>query len=86
MDKESQRIRILNVQDLLLQLMVRTFPAPFVIEAIGDMDVLHASLYLKGGVIDRLIRDNIVVTTEQVERNSFISIEERKLKCRREDG
>lgn len=43
----------------------RTFPAPFVIEAIGDMDVLTSSLYLKGGVIDGLIRDNIVVTTEQ---------------------
>ncbi|WP_342510074.1 DUF881 domain-containing protein [Sporosarcina sp. FSL K6-2383] len=44
----------------------RTFPAPFVIEAIGDMDVLSASLHLKGGVIDSLIRDNIVVTTEQL--------------------
>lgn len=43
----------------------RTFPAPFVIEAIGDMDVLSSALYLKGGVIDSLIRDNIVVTTEQ---------------------
>jgi uncharacterized protein YlxW (UPF0749 family) len=43
----------------------RTFPAPFVIEAIGDMEVLSSSLYLKGGVIDSLIRDNIVVTTEQ---------------------
>ena len=43
----------------------RTFPAPFVIEAIGDADVLAASLYLKGGVIDGLIMDNIVVTTEQ---------------------
>ncbi|WP_124071240.1 DUF881 domain-containing protein [Filibacter tadaridae] len=44
----------------------RTFPAPFVIEAIGDTDVLSASLHLKGGVIDSLIRDNIIVTTEQV--------------------
>ncbi|KAA0966599.1 DUF881 domain-containing protein [Sporosarcina sp. ANT_H38] len=43
----------------------RTFPAPFVIEAIGDMDVLSSALHLKGGVIDSLIRDNIVVTTEQ---------------------
>jgi len=43
----------------------RTFPAPFVIEAVGDMDVLSASLQLKGGVIDSLVRDNIVVTTEQ---------------------
>lgn len=43
----------------------RTFPAPFVIEAIGDMEVLSSALSLKGGVIDGLIRDNIVVTTEQ---------------------
>ena len=42
----------------------RTFPAPFVIEAIGEAEVLSSSLYLKGGVIDGLIRDNIVVTTE----------------------
>lgn len=44
----------------------RTFPAPFIIEAIGDMNVLSSSLYLKGGVIDSLISDNIVVTTEQL--------------------
>lgn len=43
----------------------RTFPAPFIIEAVGDMEVLAAALQLKGGVIDSLIRDNIVVTTEQ---------------------
>ena len=44
----------------------KTFPAPFVIEAIGEMDILHESLHLKGGVIDRLLMDHIVVTTEQV--------------------
>jgi len=44
----------------------KTFPAPFVIEAIGEAEVLIAALHLKGGVIDGLIRDNIVVTTEQV--------------------
>ena len=43
----------------------RTFPAPFVIDAIGDAEVLSASLHLKGGVIDGLIMENIVVTTEQ---------------------
>ena len=43
----------------------RTYPAPFVIEAIGDMEVLSSALHLKGGVIDSLIRDNIVVTTEK---------------------
>lgn len=44
----------------------KTFPAPFVIEAIGEMDILYESLHLKGGVIDRLLMDHIVVTTEQV--------------------
>ncbi|NYF24143.1 DUF881 domain-containing protein [Sporosarcina sp. JAI121] len=43
----------------------KTFPAPFVIEAVGDMNVLSSALHLKGGVVDSLIRDNIVVTTEQ---------------------
>lgn len=44
----------------------RTFPAPFTIEAIGDPKVLSPALHLKGGVIDGLLRDNIVVTTEEV--------------------
>jgi len=43
----------------------RTFPAPFVIEAIGESDVLDAALNLRGGVIDGLVLDNIVVTTER---------------------
>lgn len=42
-----------------------TFPAPFVIEAIGESDVLDAALNLRGGVIDGLVLDNIVVTTEK---------------------
>ena len=32
------------------------------------------SLYLKGGVIDGLIRDNIVVTTEQSKEIQFVCI------------
>ncbi|MFD1928958.1 DUF881 domain-containing protein [Sporosarcina siberiensis] len=46
----------------------RTFPAPFVIEAVGDAEVLLDSLYLRGGVIDGLILDNIVVTTEHLKQ------------------
>ncbi|MCZ2257109.1 DUF881 domain-containing protein [Sporosarcina sp. G11-34] len=42
-----------------------TFPEPFVIEAIGESDVLDAALNLRGGVIDGLVLDNIVVTTEK---------------------
>jgi uncharacterized protein YlxW (UPF0749 family) len=54
----------------------KTFPAPFVIEAIGDSDVLASSLYLKGGVIDGLIRDNIVVTTEQMKEMKLAALGE----------
>lgn len=46
----------------------KTFPAPFVIEAIGESDVLDEALHLKGGVIDGLVLDNIVVSTEQVKK------------------
>lgn len=44
----------------------KTFPAPFVIEAVGEPDVLASALQLKGGVVDSLIQDNIIVTTEQL--------------------
>lgn len=44
----------------------RTFPAPFVIEAVGDPKVLTPALQLKGSVIDGLLLDNIVVTLEEM--------------------
>lgn len=44
----------------------RTLPAPFVIEAVGDSSVLATSLNLKGGVVDSLLHDNIVVSIEQM--------------------
>ncbi len=37
------------------------FPAPFVIRAIGDPDVLYPALNIAGGVKDQLVRDNVVV-------------------------
>lgn len=43
----------------------RTFPAPFTIEAVGDPGVLSPALQLKGGVMDGLLRDNIIVTIEE---------------------
>ncbi|MET1013755.1 MAG: DUF881 domain-containing protein [Paenisporosarcina sp.] len=43
----------------------KQFPAPFVIEAIGDSEVLIPSLELSGGVLDQLINDNIIVTIEE---------------------
>lgn len=39
--------------------------APFVIEAIGDKEILDEALRLAGGVLDQLVNDRIVVTTEQ---------------------
>ncbi len=41
------------------------FPAPFVISAIGDPDVLIPALNIAGGILDQLVYDNIVVTVEK---------------------
>lgn len=54
----------------------KTFPAPFIIEAIGEADVLDKALRLKGGVIDGLVRDNIVVTLEQVKELQLAALGE----------
>jgi uncharacterized protein YlxW (UPF0749 family) len=40
-------------------------PAPFVITAIGDPDVLSAAVTLNGGVKDQLVNDHIVFTLEK---------------------
>jgi uncharacterized protein YlxW (UPF0749 family) len=42
-------------------------PAPFVISAIGDQDVLSAALNLTGGIKDQLVNDNIIVKIEKKE-------------------
>ncbi|TGB05002.1 DUF881 domain-containing protein [Halobacillus salinus] len=42
-------------------------PAPFVITAIGDQDVLYSSLGLTMGVVDRLKADNIEVSLSKEE-------------------
>jgi uncharacterized protein YlxW (UPF0749 family) len=39
----------------------KQFPAPFIITAIGDPDVLYPALNIAGGVKDQLVEDNIVV-------------------------
>jgi uncharacterized protein YlxW (UPF0749 family) len=41
------------------------YPAPFVITAIGDPDILTAALNLTGGVKDQLVQDNIVFKMEK---------------------
>lgn len=53
-----------------------TYPAPFVIEAVGDMKHLYEALHLKGGVIDHLLVDNIVVTTEQLKSINLPAVSE----------
>jgi uncharacterized protein YlxW (UPF0749 family) len=40
-------------------------PAPFVISAIGDAEVMASALNLTGGVKDRLVNDNILFSLEQ---------------------
>ncbi|MRG85489.1 DUF881 domain-containing protein [Salinibacillus xinjiangensis] len=40
-------------------------PAPFVISAIGDPEVLNASFELQNGVLDVLVSDNVEVTVEK---------------------
>ncbi|MDW0115815.1 DUF881 domain-containing protein [Sporosarcina thermotolerans] len=50
----------------VIQIDGRTLPAPFVVEAIGDANILSSSLSLGGGVIDGLVHDNIEVTLEQL--------------------
>ncbi|MBA4537606.1 DUF881 domain-containing protein [Bacillus aquiflavi] len=41
------------------------YPAPFVISAIGDPDVLFSALNLTGGVKDQLVNDNISFSLEK---------------------
>ncbi len=41
------------------------YPAPFVITAIGDPEILASALNLTGGVKDQLVNDNIVFSLEK---------------------
>lgn len=52
----------------------KQYPAPFVIEAIGDADSLISSLKLVGGVFDKLLNDRIVVTIEKSEQIQMSSV------------
>lgn len=40
------------------------YPAPFIIEAIGEPVVLMSSMQVAGGVLDQLVNDNIIVTMD----------------------
>ena len=50
------------------------YPAPFVIEAVGDQASLMAALEMAGGVVDQLLSDNVVITLEKKERILMPSI------------
>jgi uncharacterized protein YlxW (UPF0749 family) len=56
----------------------KTFPAPFIIEAVGDPSVLLASVNLGGGVVDQLTSDNIVVTVEEKGRITMPALRDDK--------
>lgn len=45
----------------------KQYPAPFVIEAIGNQTVLTSALQLTGGVFDQLLNERVQVTLERVE-------------------
>ncbi|PLR84122.1 hypothetical protein CVD25_12605 [Bacillus canaveralius] len=40
-------------------------PAPFVVTALGDPDIMSSALSLTGGVKDQLVNDNIIFTIEK---------------------
>lgn len=50
------------------------YPAPFVIEAVGDQSGLIGALEIGGGVLDQLLNDNVVVTVEKKEQIMMPSI------------
>lgn len=43
----------------------KQYPAPFVIEAVGDTNTLNSALRIVGGVLDQLLNEHIVVTIEE---------------------
>lgn len=51
------------------------FPAPFVIEAIGDQDSLMAALEISGGIVDQLLNDQVVITLEKHSQITMPSIQ-----------
>ena len=50
------------------------YPAPFVIEAVGNQESLIAALEIAGGAVDQLLSDNVVITLEKKEQILMPSI------------
>jgi uncharacterized protein YlxW (UPF0749 family) len=52
------------------------FPAPFVIEAIGNPNTLSTALNIPGGMMDQLLMDNVVVELSEDENITMASIQQ----------
>ncbi|KON68404.1 hypothetical protein AKG34_05985 [Peribacillus butanolivorans] len=46
-------------------------PAPFIISAIGDPDILKASLDIPGGIKEQLVNENVIFTMEKQKKIIF---------------
>jgi uncharacterized protein YlxW (UPF0749 family) len=55
----------------------KQYPAPFEIEAIGNAKNLVASLKITGGVFDKLLNDQIVVTIQEMDHIKMPSINDK---------
>ncbi|MEK4535340.1 MULTISPECIES: DUF881 domain-containing protein [Peribacillus] len=47
------------------------YPAPFIISAIGDPDILEASLDIPGGIKEQLVNENVIFTMEKQKKIIF---------------
>lgn len=54
----------------------KQYPAPFVIDAVGNQTVLIESLQLAGGIFDQLLNEQIVVTLEKGDQLQMPSVNE----------
>ena len=52
------------------------FPAPFVVEAIGNPSTLSTALHIPGGMMDQLLMDNIVVELSEDNEITMNSIQQ----------
>ena len=52
----------------------KQFPAPFIIEAVGNKDTLVQAIELTGGVVDQLLNDQIKITIEKRDQIALKSI------------
>ncbi len=51
----------------------KQYPAPYIVEAIGNQDTLQSAIELSGGIIDQLLNDRISVTIQQKDEITFLA-------------